>query len=90
MKIEKHILWQTQGKHKNRPIENMEELSTKNRTLDHLIPLITYHVMSILGTDYGSTGRTPDIKGFIVAGGHNNTTSGNAPNERGAAKNRPL
>ena len=86
MKIEKHILWQTQGNHKNRPIENMEELSTKNRTLDHSIPLIAYHVMSILGTDYGSTGRTPDIKGFIVAGGATIRLAGMHPTSEGPPK----
>jgi hypothetical protein len=54
--------------------------------------------MSILRTDKlplpdqqamdWSTGRTPDIKGFIVAGGRNNMASENAPNQQGAAGNR--
>jgi hypothetical protein len=65
---------------------DLEELSTKNRMLDHSIPLITYHVISILGTDYRSTGRTPDIKGFIVAGGATIQLAGMHPTSEGPPK----
>jgi hypothetical protein len=51
--------------------------------------------MSILGTDYGqvprsyfrnTTGRTPDIKGFIVAGGATIRLAGMHPTSEGPPK----